>query len=1440
MSIAPHTLSTYVPQLLLRHLAQQPQPLVASQQCFNGVTLLADISGFTALTEHYSQTGPQGVETLTQLLNSTFDLAIATVIDRGGDVVKFAGDALVAVWPLDVAVQAAVKESNASTPLASVYRAAAVALDIQSRVATQLQQTDFGYSPQISLRIGIDVGEVNWMQVGGVGDRWHCVMAGTTLQRLQQTVKQAAPTQVVLSAEAHAIIGRYSHGHLLQKNHFLLQSLLALPSNPSRTLPQANPKGRSSISSSNSTSSDRPRNPAEIQSSATHFASTQTILPPADNSAGLAALKSFVHSTVLSRLEAGQSNWLAEFRQVTAVFVHLPNWGRQQLLPHLQEIAVGLQRTAKRYEGILAFSTDDKGTSAFIAFGLPLMAHDNDAERGVQTALGIRQLLQSAGQQWAIGVATGRAFCGSVGNHQRQEYTTIGGAINLAARLMQAAIHYRANDYILCDRRTYQATAPLFQFQTHDRILIKGWEEPQPVYSPSNRTETQSSYRPPTHLSIAGRVTEQAQIEAAVQALIGQRQGGVLLLEGEAGIGKSQLLQKLHDRARSCGIQTLRGGGDSIERQVPYRAWRAPISHLLELEGRSPQEKQQHLLQQTSQREDWQPLLPLLTPILELDLPDNSVTSTMQGQVRADNTRALLIGLLNDRLTNKLTTILLDDAHWMDSASWQLAASITQRLPSLLLAIATRPIASLPKSYSSLCSAPSSLYLRLDTLSLQETQQLLCSCLKSDTISDRLLHTIFNKSQGQPLFSEQLALSMEVTGALVRRGPVCDLALNHHKRSQLDLPNTVRGAIVSRLDLLEPTPQLVLKTASAIGRVFLVDLLQDIYPVQLTHSSMSQSLEDLSAQQLTTLVQPAPDLSYQFRHVITQEVAYSLMVFSQRRALHRATAVWFETNSRAAEGDPSVLAYHWVRAENWAKAIQYLGQAGEQALRNGANAEAVEFLEQAIAIEHQHPLSSLSSRDGNAGTDLAIGSISLHRARWHRQLGDAYVGLGNLNASCTALQTCISILGRNFPRAPWSVALLSFQELLIQVLRRSGLQPQRRTSRFRFLRSGHTVQSLKEMSLACSHLGEVYYYSNQRSLATYATLHGLNLAELAGPSPELARIYANMCFATGINNVHSLSRRYARLALDTLSATPDPTAGSWVNLVLGAYYSSVGNWGTAKQLSLQASDSFANLRDRHREGEAQASLAAIEHWQGHYATAILHWQRTHQLGLQCDNLQMQLWGLLGQAETHLIRGNWHSAVPFLKRAMEMDTEYRDLACEQFRLQALLAQIRLRQGQIAAARQLALDALRSVDGLGAVVLYLVESYASITAVFLTLWAQAPTDPQLRDDALNACLAQARYATAFPISQPRTLLHRGCWNAIAHRPNRAKEFWRRCLRTANRLQMPYEVALAHWHLSPLTSQQPSNSHQEAAQQGFVELGISHPADSFPPVTAFDCAS
>ena len=302
----------------------------------------------------------------------------------------------------------------------------------------------------------------------------------------------------------------------------------------------------------------------------------------------------------------------------------------------------------------------------------------------------------------------------------------------------------------------------------------------------------------------------------------------------------------------------------------------------------------------------------------------------MSGQVRADNTNDLLIRILRMGAEKGPAVLVLEDAHWFDSASWALALRVAASMPGLLMVVTSRgpDESGFPGDYARLLQIPGAVRLPLGPLGPEDAVALAARKLGVDALPGRVADLIRSKAQGNPFFSEELAFALRDSGWLVIEGDRCHLAPGVDLDAA-SIPDRVEGVVNGRVDRLAPAEQLALKVASVIGRLFAVKLLREVYPIEPERDRLPGHLDSLARLELITAEEPEPDLAYLFRHVVTREVVYDRMPFAQRRQIHQAVAEWYE---RSPDHEPAStyprLAYHWGRRRGRLPGHRGVGEGG--------------------------------------------------------------------------------------------------------------------------------------------------------------------------------------------------------------------------------------------------------------------------------------------------------------------------------------------------------------------------------------------------------------------------------------------------------------------------------------------------------------------------------
>lgn len=1308
------TLASHVPVLLLDQLAVEGFAGPARVPC-RGAALFADVSGFTALTERYSRE-LSGLEELTARLNASFGRLVHTVEAHGGDIAKFAGDALIVLWPEAPAV---LGESRAGGGLdEATLRAVQCGLAIEQA----LGQGD------LNLKLVIGAGELTVYHLGGERGRWEIILAGQALKQLAQTFRRAEPGRLLLSPEAWSRVADRCEGRADGEGFGRVRAV----TRPVSVAPRARPSLSEAL---------------------------------------LEGAARYIPAAVRGRVQRGEDAWLAELRRISVVFVGLPGLEDSLPLETVQGVARDLQSCLSRYEGqVNKFSVDEKGVSMLGALGLPPLAHEDDPLRAVKAGFAIAAALKGRGLRAPVGIATGVAFCGVIGSEERCEYTVIGDVVNLAARLMQ-----RAHDGVLCDEATRRVVGEQVVFEEPEPLDIRGKQEPVSVYRALRAIARSQKYELVTGGCI-GRAGERASIQEALDGLSAGR-GGALVITGEAGIGKTRLLEDLERRGRAAGARVFYGVADAIEREAPYNAWRGLFSELLGLDDEAPAPQDQSPKVRSFLETETQPELlrmaPLFNEVLSLGLPENELTENMTGEVRAENTRRFLLDVLKRAVAERPAIIILEDAHWLDSASWSLLRQIWLRIKPLLIAVAHRPFSgSAPREFEEVLAAPSTRALSLEPMPPEDVLRLVSRKLGVAELPTPVRRLILDKAHGNPFFSEELAFSLRDAGQLVIADGQARLAPDAGDLEGSTVPDTVQGVVTARLDRLLPNEQMALKVAAVIGRVFSVRALDAIVPLEELRARLPELLAGLEERGLISRVSPEPRPAYLFKHKITQEVAYNLMLFAQRRGLHRAAAEWYE---RAHRDDLAphypVLAHHWSTAEEGAKAIAYLERAGEQALRNHANEECIAFLERALSLDAEQDEPSPRGR----------------RARWRSQLGEALYALADYAKSLVQLQQAVEL--RGYAEAPstlrrgLAIAWQTLGEARHRLLWRRPLAPPEQRG------------ELLEVARAYERMANIHYLSNDRVASIYASLRALNSGERAGPSGELARSLANMCVVAGLSSRHRLAEHYALEAAEVARGIDDPSTQGYVFVVTSLFRMSLGRLAEAREDLEQALAGLNDHGDLRRLDECRVALARLLYRMAEYPASTELYHTLLESGLSRRILQVQLWGLEGLLANQMRTGLELSTLDELERILEENRETDKITQSIYASSnGWLAAANLRLGKPEAARRFADIAYAVIQELGIASHYHLEGCSAAAQAYLELWSRAPEDRELKRICEGLCAKLRDFSTAFPFALPQLLLAHARRDAILGRTLKARRQLERCLDASDAYNLPFERTLA----------------------------------------------
>jgi len=600
-----------------------------------------------------------------------------------------------------------------------------------------------------------------------------------------------------------------------------------------------------------------------------------------------------------------------------------------------------------KYEGLVPRLMGD----AILAFfGAPI-AHEDDPQRAILAGLEIQTGIKTYAEQMRvkhkiefglrIGINTGLVVVGEIGSDLRMEYTAIGDAINLAARMEQTALP----GTVQVTAETYKLVKPLFDFEALGDIEVKGKAAPVKAYRVLNAKQDPGHLRGLEGLSstLVGR-NEQLSLFEEILIRLKREGGSFAVIVGEAGLGKSSLVAAVQNLEAASQFLWLRGDALSYARSTSYFLWRQVIRQSLNVREGDPALGTREKLRSFSANQGLPDgIYPFLEAILSVEsLESLQILAGYQNEDfilrMTEAMRAYLIGLAGERPL----ALIFDDLHWADEASLTLLINLADLVEKerLLFICMTRPdnhIAFIQKIRSRIQDRFSQ--INLEPLLEDQASMLLTNLVGAEGLPGSLRELILKKVEGNPYFAEEMIRSLIETEQIVHENGHWQIA---DKEVILSLPGTLNGVLSARIDRLPEDTRQLLQMASVIGRSFDLGLLRRL-------SNLNGSL-DLHIQRLhqAGLVQQLEPDGYIFRHVLVQEAAYNSTLLKRRRNLHqRIGEILEEFHADQLDEYAPLLAYHFYNAEN-DRSLKYDLLAGERAEHLYAYAEAAVHYNRAL------------------------------------------------------------------------------------------------------------------------------------------------------------------------------------------------------------------------------------------------------------------------------------------------------------------------------------------------------------------------------------------------------------------------------------------------------------------------------------------------------------
>jgi class 3 adenylate cyclase len=587
------------------------------------------------------------------------------------------------------------------------------------------------------------------------------------------------------------------------------------------------------------------------------------------------------------------------------------------------------------------------GDGVLAYFGYP-QAHEHDAERAVSASLALVDevarlpTMHGMPMQVRIGIATGLVVVGDlIGEGAAQEQSVVGDTPNLASRLQGLA----EPNQVVISHHTRRLTAGLFEYLDLGRVTLKGFGEPIQAWQVIRPSAVQSRFEAQHEETLTPLVGREEELELLLrrwrQATAGE--GRVVILTGEPGIGKSRLSAALQEclRSESCAVAQYFCSSQHVESQLfPVINYLERVAGFERSEpGPQKLAKLEALLARSGASGE---AIALIADMMSVPTNGRYPLPELGLQRRKQKMLAALLAQLENLTVQRPLLMVVEDIHWIDPTSLELVGLLVERSPQLrlLVVITTRPEFSPPWPNDAHIGT-----IGLMRLNRREAVSMMNRVTGGKHLPEEISDQILSRTDGVPLFLEELTKTV-LEGGLLREHQ------DHYVLAQplaaLGIPTTLHASLMARLDRSVLVKEIA-QIGAAIGRQFSYALLRAVSAME--ESVLKETLSKLEEAELASCRGRPPEATYSFRHALVQDTAYSSLIRSRRRELHRQIAEALRDRfASLAESEPEIIAHHFTEAGLPELAIEWWSKAGEQSLKRSSIAEASSHLKRAIAL----------------------------------------------------------------------------------------------------------------------------------------------------------------------------------------------------------------------------------------------------------------------------------------------------------------------------------------------------------------------------------------------------------------------------------------------------------------------------------------------------------
>jgi class 3 adenylate cyclase/predicted ATPase len=572
------------------------------------------------------------------------------------------------------------------------------------------------------------------------------------------------------------------------------------------------------------------------------------------------------------------------------------------------------------------------GDGVLAYFGWPA-AYGNDPDRAVRAGLvlveAVRAIVAADGRPLAarVGIHTGPVVVSEVGRNGKAETVALGETLNVAARVQTLA----EPGTVLVTAVTHRLVSGLFHVEEVGARTLKGVSEPVLLYrvvAPSGVRNRLAAAAARGLTTFVGRESERRLLHGRWER-VQEGDGQMVLISGEAGIGKSRLVEQLKEDLRGVPHTWIECSASPYHENSAFYPLTDMLQQGLAWRSESPGEERIETIERAVMQVGLSPaeVVPLVAPLLDLAVPDRYPPLPLSPEQQRPRLIATVVDWISATARLQPTVFVVEDLHWVDPSTLEVLGLLVEQAATvpLLIVLTARPTFRPPwppRAHDA--------HVILHQLTRQEVAEMI-ACLGAPLVpSTQMFDTLVARTGGVPLFVEELVRMLV------------------EARSATDIPETLQDSLMARLDRLGPAKQ-VAQVASVIGRRFSYELLRGI--AQRSDAELQRTLGALVDAELVYAEGLIPDTTYLFKHALIQEAAYGSLLKRRRTELHRAVADCLATEFPAvAEAQPEVVAEHYTAATLAPEAMRWWQTAGERANKRAAHAEAIKHYGTALEL----------------------------------------------------------------------------------------------------------------------------------------------------------------------------------------------------------------------------------------------------------------------------------------------------------------------------------------------------------------------------------------------------------------------------------------------------------------------------------------------------------